>query len=137
MTFPTSRFGEITCSEEQVIRFPEGVAGHPGCTRFVVVDDGLTAPIQWLVSAEDPAVALPVLDPAVVLDGIAMAPHFNEGMTTFVVASEGLGDIAWWLDLRHPIIIRNEARTGQQVTLDDTTLPVKFPVTMQPAGEGE
>jgi flagellar assembly factor FliW len=137
MTFVTSRFGEIVCSDEQVIRFPDGIAGHPGCTQFVVVDDEQTMPIQWLVSADDPALALPVLDPAVVLDGIAMAHALTEGTTTFVVATEGTGDVAWWLDLRHPIIIRNGMRTGQHVTLDDTALPVRFPVTMQPAGEGE
>ena len=137
MTFTTSRFGELSCTEGQVIRFPEGITGHTGCTQFVVVDDGMTAPIQWLVSTEDPAVALPVLDPAVVLVGIAMAPRLNEGTTTFVVASEGFGDIAWWLDLRHPVIIKNLARTGQQVTLDDTSLPANFPVALQPAGEGD
>ena len=137
MTFASSRFGNITCSEEQVIRFPLGIAGHAGCTRFVVLDDDLTAPFQWLVSADDPAVVLAVLDPGVVLDGFASAPPIPAGTTTFVVATEGIGDIAWWLDLRHPIIIRNDARTGQQVTLDDGALPVKFPVTLQPAGEGE
>ena len=136
MTFSTSRFGSITCRENQVIRFPEGIPGHSGCTQFVVVDDALTAPVQWLVSAEDPDVALAVLDPAVVLDGLVVAPS-TTGLTTFVVASEGAGEIAWWLDLRHPIIIRNDARTGQQVTLDDGALPVRFPVTLQPAGEGE
>jgi flagellar assembly factor FliW len=137
MTFATSRFGQITYSEEQVIRFSEGIRGHPECTRFVVVDDEQTTPIQWLVSTADGAVALPVLDPAVVLDGIAMVPAMVEGTTTFVVAEEGSGNVAWWLDLRHPIIIRNGERTGQQVTLDDSALPVRFPVTLQPAGEGE
>jgi flagellar assembly factor FliW len=137
MIFVTSRFGQITCSEEQVIRFSEGIRGHPECTLFVVVDDEQTTPIQWLVSADDVAVALPVLDPAVVLDGIAMVPALVEETTTFVVAEEGTGNVAWWLDLRHPIIIRNGERTGQQVTLDDSGLPVRFPVTLQPAGEGE
>jgi flagellar assembly factor FliW len=137
MTFSTPRFGQITCSEEQVIRFAEGIRGHSGCTQFVVVDDEQTTPIQWLVSADDAAVALPVLDPAVVLDGITMDPILNVGTTTFVVAEEGNGDVAWWLDLRHPILIQNGERTGQQVTLDDSALPVRFPVTLQPAGEGE
>jgi flagellar assembly factor FliW len=137
MIFTTERFGEMACTDEQVITFPDGLAGRSACTRFVIVDDNQTSPLQWLVSVDEPALALPVLDPAVILDGIAAAAPVAEGTTTFVVAKEGAGTIAWWLDLRHPVIIKNQARTGQQVTLDDTSLPANFPVALQPAGEGE
>ncbi len=137
MIFTTERFGEMACTDEQVITFPEGLAGRSACTRFVIVDDDQTAPLQWLVSLDEPALALPVLDPAVVLDGIAPEALVTEGTTTFVVAKEGAGSIAWWLDLRHPVIITNVERIGQQVTLDDTSLPANFPVALQPAGGGE
>jgi flagellar assembly factor FliW len=137
MIFTTERFGEMACTDEQVITFPDGLAGRNACTRFVIVDDEQTAPLQWLVSLDEPALALPVLDPAVVLDGIAAATPIAEGTTTFVVAKEGAGSIAWWLDLRHPVLIKNDTRRGQQVTLDDTSLPANFPVALQPAGGGE
>lgn len=137
MIFTTERFGEMACTDEQVITFPDGLAGRSTCTRFVIVDDEQTAPLQWLVSLDEPALALPVLDPAVVLEGIAPGAAVAEGTTTFVVAKEGAGSVAWWLDLRHPVIITNDKRTGQQVTLDDTSLPANFPVALQPAGEGE
>lgn len=137
MIFTTERFGEMACTDDQVITFPDGLAGKNACTRYVIVDDEETAPLQWLVSLDDPGLALPVLDPALVLDGIAGAAPVPEGTTTFVVAKEGAGTIAWWLDLRHPVIIQNDARIGQQVTLDDGSLPANFPVALQPAGEGE
>jgi len=136
MIFTTERFGEMACTDEQVITFPEGLAGRSACTRFVVVDDDQTLPLQWLVSLDEPTVALPVLDPSVILDGVVASAPVVEGTTTFVLAREGAGTIAWWLDLRHPILIRNASRTGQQVTLDDSSLPVNFPVTVQPVGEG-
>lgn len=134
MTFTTMRFGEITCSEEQMVRFPEGILGHVDRTRFVLVDDERTAPFQWLVSAEDPSLALTVLDPALVLDGVDGTLLPAEGQTTFIVATEGSGQVAWWLDLRHPIIIREQGRTGRQVTLDDAGLPARFPVPLAAAG---
>lgn len=137
MIFTTERFGEMACTDEQVITFPEGLAGRNLCTRFVVVDDKETEPLQWLVSLDQPDVALPVLDPAIILDGVVAETPVAEGTTTFVLAKEGVGNIAWWLDLRHPIIIRNASRTGQQVTLDDSSLPANFPVTLQPTGEGD
>jgi flagellar assembly factor FliW len=137
MIFTTERFGEMACTDDQVITFPEGLAGRTTSTRYVVVDDEQTLPLQWLVSIDEPAVSLPVLDPAVVLDGVVAAAPVVNGTTTFVVAREGAGAIAWWLDLRHPVIINNASRTGQHVTLDDASLPANFPVTVQPAGEGE
>ncbi len=136
MIFTTERFGEMACTDEQVITFQDGLGGRTTCTRFVVVDDPETEPLQWLVSLDQSDVAIPVLDPAVVLEGVVASAPVLEGTTTFVMAREGAGTIAWWLDLRHPVIIKNATRTGQQVTLDDTSLPANFPVTLQPVGEG-
>ncbi len=136
MKFVNAKFGEISCTEEQVMRFPDGLLGRKDCTQFVVVDDELTSPFQWLVSVDDPAVAVSVLDPAVVLDGNATDQALAEGTTTFVVATAGEGGVAWWLDLRHPVIIRHNIRMGEQVTLDDTALPDRFPIEVQQADQG-
>jgi flagellar assembly factor FliW len=132
MNFVNTQFGMVTCAEDQVIRFPDGIPGWTDSTRFVVVNDDRTSPLQWLLSLDDPAVALSVIDPAVVLDGTALRQQHAEGTTTFVIAQAGEGDIAWWVDLRHPIVIRHTPRVGERVTLDDATLPDRFPVVMQP-----
>ncbi len=136
MKFVSTLFGEISCSEEQMIRFPDGLLERKDCTRLVIVNDERTSPFQWLVSVDDPDLALTVLDPTVVLNGNTSCENLAEGTTTFVIVTTGEGDVAWWLDLRHPIIIRNGPRTGEQVTLDDAALPERFPIEVHAVIEG-
>jgi len=137
MNVQTQRFGDLACSEEQVIVFPDGLPGVTSCRRFVVVNDALTTPFQWLVATDDPAFVLRVLDPALVLSDEEPMAGIPEGKTTFVVATPGSDDVAWWLDLRHPIVIDHTSRRGERVTLDDVALPDRFPVATQGKGSGE
>jgi len=131
MNLTSVRFGTLSFSEEQVVSFPGGILAAPEAGQFVVIDDPEYAPFQWLVSVAHPDQAISVLDPAVVLNDETDAPVQGGDTTTFVVATPGNGTIAWWLDLRHPILINTVERKGEQVTLDDISLPERFPVTIQ------
>jgi flagellar assembly factor FliW len=137
MKLQTQQFGDLACSEEQVIVFPDGLPGVTSCRRFVVVNDAQTKPFQWLVAADETAFVLRVLDPAVVLSDEEPMAGMPEGKTTFVVATPGSDDVAWWLDLRHPIVIDHSSKRGERVTLDDMALPERFPVTKHGEQGGE
>jgi flagellar assembly factor FliW len=131
MKLTTPRFGVLSFLEEQMVVFPAGVLTAPESGHFVIIDDPGSAPFQWLVCVERPKCAITVLDPALVLND-ADGPVAQSGKTTtFVVATPGSGSVAWWLDLRHPILINPAERTGEQVTLDDSSLPERFPVALQ------
>jgi len=135
MKLTSPRFGELSFTEEQMVVFSAGVLNAPGSSHFVIIDDPDSAPFQWLVCVERPECAFTVLDPAVVLHD-AGGPAAQSGeTTTFVVAAPGSGSVAWWLDLRHPILINAAKRTGEQVTLDDSSLPERFPVALQQSHE--
>ena len=135
MNVTTPRFGTLSFGEEQMMFFPYGIHALPQRGHFLVVDAPSYAPFQWLVCVEQPERAWTVLDPAVVLDTADPPRESIPDTTTFVVATPGSGDVAWWLDLRHPIVINTGRRTGEQVTLDDSSLPDRFPVTLQPSTE--
>ena len=137
MKVQTQQFGDLACSEEQVIVFPGGLPGVTACRRFVVVNDALTTPFQWLVATDDPAFVLRVLDPAVVLSDEEPMAGMPEGKTTFVVATPGSDGVAWWLDLRHPIVIDHSSKQGERVTLDDLALPDRFPVATHGGENGK
>jgi flagellar assembly factor FliW len=135
MKLTTSRFGEFWFTDNQMVEFPEGLLRMPAGSHFVILDDPVSAPFQWLVCVEQPECAVSVLDPAMVLNDSCGPDTRGSATTTFVVATQGSGGVAWWLDLRHPILINTKERTGEQVTLDDTGLPEKFPVTLEHSHE--
>jgi flagellar assembly factor FliW len=131
MKLTTARFGELAYDEGQMVEFPGGLHSLAPHSHCVLIDEPASAPFQWLVCVEHPEFALTLLDPALVLnEGSGPAVQVQE-TTTFVVATPGSGDVAWWLDLRHPILINAGQRQGEQVTLDDVSLPERFPVTLE------
>ena len=135
MKLTTPQFGTLAFTEEQMVLFASGLLSAPGRGHFVVINDPEQDPFQWLVSVEQPERAVTVLDPGLVLNEFSPPPDVSSRTTTFVVAMPGSGDVAWWLDLRHPILIDAVERTGEQVTLDDTSLPERFPVTLHHSHE--
>lgn len=58
----TTRFGEISVDDADVLDFPAGLIGLGG-RRYALVAHGTDSPFSWLQSADDPALALPVTSP--------------------------------------------------------------------------
>ena len=70
MTITTKVFGEITIDEDKIIHFPAGIIGFPELTEFAMLHDedaGLVS-VHWLQSVQEPAFAMPVIDPLLVKD---------------------------------------------------------------------
>ena len=68
MTLQTKVFGEVTIEEEKIITFPGGIVGFPDLTQFALLhdeEDGIET-IHWLQSLQEPAFAMPVMDPLLV-----------------------------------------------------------------------
>jgi len=72
MTIESVRFGTIELPEEALVHFPLGLIGLPG-SRYALFEHGPGSGFSWLHSAEDPALALPVLDTKVGLPSFALA----------------------------------------------------------------
>ena len=65
MKITTKVFGEITIEDDRIIHFPSGIIGFPELTDFALIHDeekGAGA-IHWLQSVQEPAFAMPVIDP--------------------------------------------------------------------------
>ncbi len=76
MTFVTliesTRFGAIEVSPTDVVDFPLGLIGLGG-RRYVLLDRNPDSGFLWLHSCDDPALALPVVDPYRFFDTFALA----------------------------------------------------------------
>jgi flagellar assembly factor FliW len=62
VTIESSRFGALAIPEEAVLEFPRGLIGLGG-VRYTLLDRRPGSGFRWLHSLEDPALALPVVDP--------------------------------------------------------------------------
>jgi flagellar assembly factor FliW len=62
LTIDSSRFGSVQVPAEEVIEFPLGLIGLGG-SRYTLLDRNPGSGFLWLHSLEDPALALPVVDP--------------------------------------------------------------------------
>ncbi len=141
MRLQTRIFGEIEVSEEKIITFPSGIIGFPDMTKFTLIYDeekGTNAGIRWLQSLDEPAFAMPVMDPLVVkedynpdvedelLSGIGEITGDNLLVLVTVSVPADLTKMS--VNLQGPIIINVDERKACQVIVDSEEYPVKFPI---------
>ena len=141
MKVNTKIFGEVSIEDDKIIEFKGGIIGFPDLTKFALIYDeekGVTAGIRWLQSLQEPAFAMPVMDPLVV------CPDYNPEVEDELLKE--LGDLtpdnllvlvtvtvpsdlkAMTVNLKGPIVINSLTRKACQVIVDGDGYAVKFPV---------
>lgn len=140
MNINTKVFGEITIDDDKIIHFPSGIIGFPDLTEFALVHDeerGVGS-IHWLQSIQEPAFAMPVMDPLIVM------PEYNPEVDDELL--KVIGDLVpdevlvlvtvtipsdltkMTVNLKGPFVINAAEKKGCQVIVEGDGHPVKFPV---------
>lgn len=140
MTILTKVFGEVTIDDERIICFPGGIIGFPDLTDFVMLhdeDDGVET-IHWLQSLQEPAFAMPVMDPLIVkedynpvVDDEPLKPLGELEPAEMLVlvtvrVPQNLREMT--VNLKGPIIINAKNRKACQVIIDGNEYKVRFPI---------
>ena len=149
MQITTRVFGEITIDDEKLIHFPSGIKiitfdsgiiGFPDLQDFALIHDEEkgTDTIHWMQSIQEPAFAMPVMDPLIVrpdynpevddelLKNIGeLVPEELLVMVTVTVPKE-LTKMS--VNLKGPIVINAAQRLGTQVIVEGDEYQVKFPI---------
>ena len=140
MQITTKVFGEITIDDEKIIHFPNGIIGFPELTDFAMIHDEEkgTDTIHWLQSLQEPAFAMPVMDPHIV------CPDYNPEVDDELLNS--IGEIVpeellvmvtvtvpkdiknMTVNLKGPMVINAAQRKATQVIVEGDEYPVKFPI---------
>ena len=140
MQITTKVFGEITIDDEKIIHFPNGIIGFPELTDFAMIHDEEkgTDTIHWLQSLQEPAFAMPVMDPLIV------CPDYNPEVDDELLNS--IGEIVpeellvmvtvtvpkdiknMTVNLKGPMVINAAQRKATQVIVAGDEYPVKFPI---------
>lgn len=136
MRINTSRFGRIDIDAGDVIRFHSGLPGLEDCREWALLADASNEALGWLQSITRPEIALAVVSPR------RFVPHYQvriprselsplalaDIQQAQVVVVVGKTDTTLTLNLKAPIVINLEARTGRQVVASGD-LPLQYELT--------
>lgn len=138
MKVTTKIFGEVDIVDEKLIHFENGIIGFPDLTLFSLMHDADNSEglIRWLQSMQEPAFAMPVMDPLIVREDYnpvvedellkPLGSHEPEDflvLCTLTVPSD-IKNMS--VNLKAPIIINTETRKAAQIILDDNRYEVKY-----------
>ena len=139
MMITTKLFGDIEVDDEKKITFVQGIVGFPDLKDFLLIHDSESeGGIRWMQSIQEPAFAMPVIDP------LAVKPDYNptiedellkpmgevkEENTLVLVTITVPHEIEkMTVNLKAPIVINGENRKASQIIIDDDQYQVKFPI---------
>ena len=137
-TVTSSRFGEISYSEGDLLVFPRGIPAFEKHHKWILAGDEDNA-IKWLQNVEDGDLALPVTTPDAVM------PDYNAKIPEdelVLVGSKDFADLAllivvsipeaapWNMtaNLRAPILINLKSRKAVQVIVLNEEYPIRHVV---------
>lgn len=145
-TVLTSRFGQISFEEEDLVVFNEGLVGLPSMCNYVFIQHREGSPFRWMQSVDDGTVAFLVVNPAEYVKDFN--PEMPESAACALEMTEETPRLVYTicnipkgnpkgmtLNLAGPIIINCESRCARQVVLDSDSYPVKFQVFHGQAAE--
>lgn len=133
MRINTTRFGRIDVDTSDVLHFPSGLPGLEDCRTWALLADSSNDALGWLQSMTRGDVALAVVSPRrFVPDYQVRIPRseltplsiadIRQAQVVVVVGRNGKG---LTLNLKAPIVINLEARTGRQVVASGE-LPLQY-----------
>lgn len=144
MKVDTKLFGEIEIDEEKVITFEGGIVGFPDLKRFALMHDEDNEEegrqgLSFMVSLDEPAFAMPVVNPLVVKDSynpvveddylIPLGELKEEDMLVLVTVTVPHDITKMTVNLMAPFIVNASTKKAVQVILDeDDKYPVKYPI---------
>jgi flagellar assembly factor FliW len=133
MEIQSKLFGKIEYSEENIIRFAEGLIGIPGKKNFILIEKEDFKPFGYLQSVDDPSFILIVINPLLVekdyrfdihkgdLEALDIKDENDFSMLAVVVFAKRIEDIT--VNLRAPVLFNIHTKKALQVILlsDDYT----------------
>lgn len=152
MKVNTKIFGEIEIDDERIICFPSGIIGFPELTKFTLLHDeeaGDSVGLRWLQSLDEPAFAMPVMNPLLVKEDYnpvvedellkPIGELDTDEMLVLVTVTVPSDLTKMTVNLRGPIIINVKDRKACQIIVEGDEYVVKYPIydILQGKKEGE
>lgn len=138
MEVHTARFGTLEVSEDEIIRFPQGILGFEGIERYVLVPHKEGSPFAFLQAMDDPNLTFIVTDPTgfwptyqveVFPDDVeAIELEETDEVALFAIVNVP-GDVSQMTaNLLAPLVVNTRNRLAKQVVQRDSVYTVRHKV---------
>ena len=141
MFIKTKIFGEVEISDDKILTFEDGIIGFPDLKHFTLIHDeekGKDAGIRYFQSIEEPAFAMPVMNPLMVCEDYnpqvseeflsSLGNITDENIVVLVTVTVPTDLTKMTVNLQGPIIINSDEKKGAQIIVEGGDYPVKFPI---------
>lgn len=141
MLVNTKYFGEIDLGEDKIITFEQGIMGFSDFKRYTIlydIEEGNTPNISWLQSLDEPALALPVINPLLVKSDynpiiedevIKSLGELDEENLVILLSLTVPSDITKvTANLKAPFVINSDTKKGIQMIVENADYDVKYNV---------
>lgn len=126
MKLKTRQFGEIEFDKDLIIKFPKGLLGFEDLTSYLLIKTENEL-FFWLNSVDNPELSFPLVGLRMIQDTYPNAEeHEPFGVT---ILNSDPAQIT--VNLKAPIYINQEAKTGYQKIIDDDQFPVDYNLFVQ------
>jgi len=138
MKIQTTRFGEVSITQDDTLEFSEGLLGFGHLQRFVLIDDPNDDIFAWLQSCENPEIAFPVLEPELFsptyaiylskpdLEALNLSAMTEGRLLTIITIPTDPTQMT--ANLKAPIVINPKKRIARQCVLQDNALAIREPI---------
>lgn len=140
MQIKTRHFGEIDLDENKVIYFDNGIFGFEDYKEYTILYDndegGDNTNISWLQSLDEPALAIPVVNPFFIkaeynpevedemLKSLGDLNDENIVILVSITVPENVDKTS--VNLKAPFIINSSERKGAQIIVENADYEVKY-----------
>ena len=141
MFIKTKIFGDVEISDDKILTFEDGIIGFPELKHFTLIHDeekGKDAGIRYFQSIEEPAFAMPVMNPLMVFEDYnpqvseeflsSLGNISDENIVVLVTVTVPTDLTKMTVNLQGPIIINSDEKKGAQIIVEGNDYPVKFPI---------
>ena len=135
MTINTHRFGPVQIPADKVIYMERPILGFEHLTTFCLIEREDMAPMMWLQSMEDPAVAFLVVNPRCMFPEYRVEVNPNEiaelrvakveSVETYVIMTLADDPQQTSVNLQGPVLINTENNLAKQLVLVNSDYSVR------------
>ncbi len=123
MKIKTEQFGEINYTEDRIIKFDSGILGFEQLKKYLLIKTEDDEDIfYWLNSIENPEIAFPLIGTRFIDDSFPVAEYHE----AFGIVTLNSNPLKITVNLKAPIYINQDNKTGYQKILDDDNYPVHY-----------